>query len=85
MKSQRAAGVARALGSPVAHGPAVVYWPGGTPVREGFMTISKIMLGSAVVAGLGLCQAAAQEWPARPVRIVAPFAAGGSADTLGRI
>jgi tripartite-type tricarboxylate transporter receptor subunit TctC len=28
---------------------------------------------------------AAQEWPARPVRIVAPFAAGGTADTLGRI
>jgi tripartite-type tricarboxylate transporter receptor subunit TctC len=28
---------------------------------------------------------AAQDWPARPVRIVAPFAAGGTADTLGRI
>jgi tripartite-type tricarboxylate transporter receptor subunit TctC len=29
--------------------------------------------------------AAAQEWPARPVRIVSPFAAGGSSDTMGRI
>jgi len=27
----------------------------------------------------------AQDWPARPVRIIAPFAPGGSADTLGRI
>src|ERR687888_231028 len=29
--------------------------------------------------------ASAQPWPARPVKIVAPFAPGGSADTLGRI
>jgi tripartite-type tricarboxylate transporter receptor subunit TctC len=29
--------------------------------------------------------AQAQEWPARPVRIIAPFAPGGTADTLGRI
>jgi tripartite-type tricarboxylate transporter receptor subunit TctC len=29
--------------------------------------------------------ALAQAWPARPVKIIAPFAPGGSADTLGRI
>ena len=29
--------------------------------------------------------ASAQQWPARPVKIIAPFAPGGSADTLGRI
>ena len=29
--------------------------------------------------------AAAQPWPAKPVRVIAPFAAGGTADTLGRI
>jgi tripartite-type tricarboxylate transporter receptor subunit TctC len=28
---------------------------------------------------------AAQDWPARPVRVVAPFPPGGSADTLGRV
>ncbi len=29
--------------------------------------------------------AQAQSWPAKPVKIIAPFAAGGAADTLGRI
>ena len=41
----------------------------------------------AVAAG-GMLFAAnlyAQNWPAKSVRIIAPFAAGGTADTLGRI
>jgi tripartite-type tricarboxylate transporter receptor subunit TctC len=29
--------------------------------------------------------ASAQDWPARSVRIVSPFAAGGSSDTVGRV
>ncbi|HUP93343.1 MAG TPA: tripartite tricarboxylate transporter substrate binding protein, partial [Burkholderiales bacterium] len=29
--------------------------------------------------------ASAQGWPAKPVRVIAPFTAGGAADTLGRI
>ncbi len=41
---------------------------------------------SAAIACLVLCvPAAAQDWPTRPVRIVSPFAAGGSSDTMGRI
>src|SRR4030095_5377771 len=29
--------------------------------------------------------AAAQDWPAKPVRVIVPFGAGGAADRLGRI
>ena len=47
------------------------------------MTVMKCF--SALLA-LCLCSAAqAQSWPARTVRVIAPFAAGGTADLLGRI
>src|SRR5262245_27915035 len=42
--------------------------------------------GAALLCLLcGAAAAHAQAWPDRPVRIVAPFAPGGAADTLGRI
>jgi tripartite-type tricarboxylate transporter receptor subunit TctC len=35
---------------------------------------------------LALCEpATAQDWPTRAVRVVSPFAAGGSSDTVGRV
>jgi tripartite-type tricarboxylate transporter receptor subunit TctC len=39
----------------------------------------------SAVALLAGVPAHAQSWPSRPVRIIAPFAAGGAADTLGRV
>jgi tripartite-type tricarboxylate transporter receptor subunit TctC len=47
------------------------------------MTIRMIAAFAALV--LAIAPIAAQNWPARPVTMVVPFAAGGPADTVGRI
>jgi tripartite-type tricarboxylate transporter receptor subunit TctC len=39
----------------------------------------------AVAASIVAAPSHAQDWPSKPVRIIAPFAAGGGSDTLGRI
>jgi tripartite-type tricarboxylate transporter receptor subunit TctC len=45
-----------------------------------------LALGAALAAAFVVpVPAAAQDWPARPIRLVAPFSPGGSADTLGRL
>jgi len=44
----------------------------------------RITLAAALLA-LIAAPALAQEWPARPLTLVVPFAAGGEADVLGRI
>jgi tripartite-type tricarboxylate transporter receptor subunit TctC len=45
-----------------------------------------VAIACAMVAiGLAGSPANAQDWPRKPVRIVSPFAAGGSSDTMGRI
>jgi tripartite-type tricarboxylate transporter receptor subunit TctC len=41
--------------------------------------------GAIVAVALAGAPANAQDWPRKPVRIVSPFAAGGSSDTMGRI
>jgi len=45
----------------------------------------RLAIALAVATSVLALPAAAEEWPTRPVRITAPFAPGGTADTLGRI
>jgi len=45
-------------------------------------------LGTAATAGLALCHGMpvwAQPWPARPIRLVSPYGAGGASDILSRV
>jgi tripartite-type tricarboxylate transporter receptor subunit TctC len=50
-------------------------------------TLLRAAFAALVASGLGLAAggADAQDWPTKPVRIIVPYAPGGSSDTLGRI
>jgi len=52
-------------------------------MRSGVRAVAP--LGLALLALLGAQAAHAQAWPAKTVRVVVPFAPGGTADTLGRL
>src|SRR5262249_20683888 len=59
--------------------------PAGWAASEA--TMRKVPMGLLAPVAFVLASVAghAQEWPAKPVRIVAPFAPGGTSDTLARV
>lgn len=51
--------------------------------RIAAMTFACLMLPAALISYSSIAQA--ETWPARPVKIIVPYAPGGTADILGRI
>ena len=47
--------------------------------------LRRLLTAAAMSLAIGPGMALAQDWPARPVRFIVPFATGGSADVFGRV
>src|SRR5215470_17097600 len=68
----------------------IVKWGNGAPCYNGRLPIEVWLMTTRWLAALALLvvsmtAAPAAEWPARPIRIIAPSTPGGAADTFARL
>ncbi len=56
-----------------------------TLLGDAHFLFMQLLRSSALLASVAAVQAQAQDWPTKPVKIVAPFAAGGNVDVTARI
>src|SRR5262249_55722418 len=54
-------------------------------VTRSLAALATFALVALAAALLVATEASAEDWPAKPVRVIVPFAPGGTADTLGRL
>ena len=55
-------------------------------MTEKLTTYARVLLAALAIASFAApARAQVQNWPTKPVKILIPFTAGGTADTLGRL